>query len=162
MGVCCCGPSRIKIEIVCRGNILRYSKVVMKKLKNLSVKMTASEQREVCLREHIKIKPHKFKKEVVLKDKQKKEIEIEILEVSREKDLLKVIVKVWRDEKEIFVDNPLYYVNPPICVFDGTFEKKIEIETGREKQIANCVENPEEALRQIIVETIRVTSLKEE
>jgi len=136
----------------------------MRKLNKLSLGLNADQQREVCLSELIKVKPQKFKKKIELKGKSLHEIEVEIVSVSREKvngvDLLKVIAKAWKDGIEVFVDNPLYYMNPPIMVPDGTFETKID-EFGKEMQVVNFVENPEEALRQIVLETIRVTSLKE-
>jgi len=131
----------------------------MKKLNKLSLGMKADKQREVCLGELIKVKPHKFKKQIELKGKSLHEIEVEIVEVSGEGDLLKVITRAWKDGVEVFVDNPLYYHNAPICVPDGTFETKVD-EFGKEMQVANFIENPEEALRQIVIETIRVT-LKE-
>lgn len=132
----------------------------MKKLTNLSLGMRADQQREVCLGELIKVRPHKFKKQVEIKGKSLHEIEVEIVEVSQKDDLLKVIARAWKDGIELFVDNPLYYHNAPIMVPDGTFETKIG-EFGKEMQVANFVENPEEALRQIVLETIRVTLLKE-
>ena len=137
--------------------------MIMKTLNKLVLGMKADKQREVCLGELIKIKPHKFKKMVEIKGKSLHEIEVEIVSVSQEivngNDLLKVIAKAWMDGKEVFVDNPLYYMNPPIMVPDGTFETKID-EFGREMQVANFVENPEEALRQIVLETLKVTALK--
>jgi hypothetical protein len=146
----------------------------MKKLNKLSLGMKADKQREVCLGELIKVKPHKFKKQIELKGKTFHKIEVEIVEVSKERNLavapdliyykedylLKVIAKAWKDGVELFVDNPLYYHNAPICVPDGTFETKID-EFGKEMQVANFMEDPEEALKQIVLETIRVTSLKE-
>ena len=136
----------------------------MKTLNKLSLGMRADKQREVCLKELIKVRPQKFKKMVDIKGKSEHEIEVEIVSVSQElvngNDLLKVIARVWKDGIEVFVDNPLYYMNPPIMVPDGTFETKID-EFGKETQVANFVENPEEALRQIVLETIRITSLKE-
>lgn len=142
----------------------------MKTLNKLALGMKADKQREVCLGELVKVKPYKFKKSVKIKGKGLHEIEVEIVEVSTGEgeywfpgprdNLLKVIAKAWKDGIELFVDNPLYYHNAPIMVPDGTFEMKID-EFGKEMQVANFVENPEEALRQIVWETIRVTSLKE-
>lgn len=136
----------------------------MKKLNKLILGMKADKQREVCLKELIKVKPQKFKKVVDIKGKSEHEVEVEIVSVSQElvngNDLLKVIARAWMDGNEVSVDNPLYYMNPPICVPDGTFETRID-EFGKEMQISNFIENPEEALRQIVLETIKVTSLKE-
>src|ERR1035437_9854799 len=39
---------------------------------------------------------------------------IEILENSQEGNRLKIVVKASKSGKEFFVDNPLYYLNPPI------------------------------------------------
>ena len=136
----------------------------MKTLNKLALGMRADKQREVCLGELIKVKPHKFKKQVEIKGKSLHEIEVEIVSVSKElingNDLLKVIAKAWKDGIEVYVDNPLYYHNAPIMVPDGTFEMKID-EFGKEMQVANFVENPEEALRQIVLETLKITALKE-
>ena len=105
--------------------------------------MRSEKQREVCLRELTKIKPHKFSRDGV---------DVEIVEVSQSGNLLRVVAKAWRNGIELPVNNPLLYHNPPMLVPDDTFE------TVDGKQVANFTENPQEALRQIVLETIKVTA----
>jgi hypothetical protein len=84
-----------------------------------------------------------------------------IKELTTEKNMLKVWVEATKDGKPIFVDNPLYYLNPPYKVPDGTFTTaQVRDRSGKttERQVANFKEDPEEALKEIIVQTLEVTT----
>lgn len=120
----------------------------MKKLTKLRG-LPHDKQKDVCLRELTKIKPHKF-----IHDG----FDVEIVEVGHENGLLRVVAKARRNGVELPVNNPLLYKNPPIMVPDGTFETVIDADTGSPRQRANFHENPQEALRQIVTETIKVTT----
>jgi hypothetical protein len=85
-----------------------------------------------------------------------------IKELTTEGDLLKVVVSATKDGKEIYPDNPLYYKNPPFRVPDGTFHTVIvkDKHTGltSERQVQGLKEDPLEALKEIIIETLEVTT----
>lgn len=120
----------------------------MKKLTKLHG-LTHDKQKDICLRELTKIKPHKFSRDG---------LDVEIVEVSTTGNLLRVVAKARRNGIELSVNNPLLYQNPPMLVPDGTFETVTDSETGLQRQQSNFAENPQEALRQIVVETIKVTT----
>lgn len=83
--------------------------------------------------------------------------DIEILgQPIEENGLLKVSVKAYKDGKKLFVDNPLLYKNPPIMVHDGTYYKTTLPTINDEIDAPNFVEDPLQALKEIIVETIRI------
>lgn len=69
-------------------------------------------------------------------------------------NLLEISVIATKDKKKIEIDNPLQFLNPPIMVPDGTYHKEIIFD--RETDIHNFREDPEEALHQIIVQTIKL------
>jgi len=50
--------------------------------------------------------------------------------------------------------NPFTIVNPPLMVPDGTFRKEMVTPT-KEMDVENTKEDPEEALRQILIQTVR-------
>lgn len=120
----------------------------MKKLTKLHG-LTHDKQKDVCLRELTKIKPHKFSRDG---------LDVEIVEVSTTGNLLRVVAKAARNGIELPVNNPLLYQNPPIMVPDGTFETVIDGDTKLPRRQSNFAENPQEALQQIVFETIKVTA----
>ena len=65
---------------------------------------------------------------------------------------LKVIAEATKEGVSIPVDNPLYFINPPTSVPDGTFRK--EMVHGEELDIDNFKEDAQEALKQIVGQTI--------
>lgn len=69
---------------------------------------------------------------------------------------LEVIASAFRNGKPVFVDNPLYYLNPPIKAPNGTWRK--ETIEGIEADLENFDDNPEEALKQIVGQTIALNS----
>lgn len=82
--------------------------------------------------------------------------DIEILDVSSEGDLLRVVVRAWKNGQEVLVDNPLLFKNPPILVPDGTFTEVTD-DHGKQYNRPNFKEDVSEALRQMIAETLRLT-----
>ncbi len=86
------------------------------------------------------------------------DLTITIQEVAVERGLLRVIAKATVDGKGVFVDNPLYYQNPPILVPDGTFTTLAEIINGQEvpRQVANFKEDLPAALKEIVGQTIEL------
>ena len=69
--------------------------------------------------------------------------------------LLGVWVKASKDGRELFVDNPLLYKNPPTRVPNGSFRIGKDFK-NRDINIPNFVENPEKALKEIIIQTVEV------
>lgn len=128
----------------------------MKKLDKLKNAKDAKEKREIALRELVKVKPQKFKQAI----NDARDVDVEIVSVGQEGELLKVIAKCWLDGVGMPVDNPLYYHNAPMMVPDGTFETVVDELTKQPRQIANFHEDAEEALKLIVLETLKVTALK--
>ena len=128
-----------------------YSERMMKKFNKLAHAKTPHEKRQIAHDELAKVKPHKFKRG---------NIDVEIVSVGHEGELLKVIAKAWRGGVEVSVDNPLFYKNAPMLVPDGTFETVTDAITGKPRQEANFHEDANEALRSIVLETLKVTALK--
>lgn len=86
----------------------------------------------------------------------KNDIDVTILDQLREiNGLLYVIVSATKNGKELNVDNPLIFKNPPIMIHDGTFHVKKD-SLGNDVEIMNYEENVEEALKEIITDTIRI------
>ena len=132
----------------------------MKKLDKLKNAKDVKEKRDIALAELIKVKPHKFKRATDIKGRSVHDVDVEIVSVGKEGDLLKVMAKCWLDGVEVPVDNPLYYHNAPIMVPDGTFETVIDSLTGDSRRVANYKEGPAEALQQIVLETLKASTLK--
>lgn len=82
--------------------------------------------------------------------------DIEILEIGTEIGLLKVIVRAKKNGQYVFVDNPFYFVNPPILVPDGT-KKTIVNRVGQVVQVDNFKEDLVEALKEIVAQTLKLT-----
>lgn len=131
----------------------------MKKLNKLAKGKDAREKREIAHAELAKVKSHKFTRATNIKGRSVHDVGVEIVSVGNEGDLFKVVARCWLDGVEMLVDNPLYYRNAPILVPDGTFETVIDPDIGP-RQVANFHEDAPEALRQIVLETIKVTALK--
>jgi len=83
----------------------------------------------------------------------RKGFEIEIISMSEENEMLKIIATAWKNGKRVFVDNPLYYKNPPIQVPVG--KKKIKLE-GKDVEVDEFMVNPDEALKEMVADTIRI------
>ena len=67
---------------------------------------------------------------------------------------VEAIISAKRDGKELRVNNPYLFYNPPLKVPDGT--KKIEIlKDGTEILVDNFEVNPKKALEEIIIQTIK-------
>lgn len=81
-----------------------------------------------------------------------KGVQIQINSISLEGDRLAVDASASKNGARISVDNPLYFVNPPCCVPDGT--TRTEIQDGIEVQLKNHKEDPGEALKEIVGQTI--------
>jgi hypothetical protein len=80
--------------------------------------------------------------------------EVNILSIGYEKDLLRLIVEVKKDGVLFFVDNPLYYHNPPIMIHDGTYHIAKD-HRGQNYEHQNFVEDIEESLKEIIIQTLK-------
>lgn len=81
-------------------------------------------------------------------------VEIEIFVLKQEDGLLKVDARAVKDGEVLKVDNPLYFKNPPLKVPTGKFHK--ELIDGEEVDVMNYREAPEEALKQIIWQVIKL------
>jgi hypothetical protein len=127
----------------------------MKHLILLAGATTTAERCAIAHLELSKVTPHRFIKQYKLKN-----IDVELVSVGCEESLLKVVVRAWCNGVEVAVDNPLYYHNAPMMVSDGTFETVLDEETKLSRLEPNFVENPEEALRIAVFETLKVTALK--
>jgi len=73
-----------------------------------------------------------------------------------ENGLLKVTVRAFFDNKEIILNTPFLYKNPPIMVADGTFRNKTF--NGSRVTLPNFKENTTESLKEIIVQTVERAS----
>lgn len=83
---------------------------------------------------------------------------INILNVEKDNNRLKVECEVTQDGKitPYVGADCLYFVNPPIKVPDGTYRKEVDPETKEEHDLENTIENPAEALKQIVADTLRI------
>lgn len=117
-------------------------------VKDLIKDKPANERNDIKIKELIKSQVKNFSK---------KGFDIEILELGQETNRLKVIVKAKKDGVELFVDNPLYFLNPPIMVPDGTKRTEID-EHGNLIELDNFKEDLDEALQEMIAECLRVTA----
>ena len=115
--------------------------------KELLKDKTAKEREKIKVEALSKVKIQKFTKYG---------FDIELLEVGIEGELLKVIARATKNGQEVFASNPLYYKNPPILVPDGT-KKPFTNELGITYMIDNFKEDLEEALREIVGQTINLS-----
>ena len=67
---------------------------------------------------------------------------------------VEVIISAKRDGKELRVNNPYLFYNPPIKVADGTKRTEI-LEDGTEILVDNFEVNPKKALEEIIIQTLK-------
>jgi hypothetical protein len=102
-------------------------------IKELLEGKTQPEKEDIKIKKFCKSKLKKFKID---------DFDIDIIDVSQEDDLLKVVVSAQKNKNDIIIDNPLYFKNPPILVRDKN-EKLIE--------------DTDQALKDIIFEAIKVT-----
>lgn len=82
--------------------------------------------------------------------------DVEILEQPKEKNgYLFISVKAKKSNVDMVINNPLIFKNPPIMVPDGTVHQEFRASIGAMIDVDNYVEDPVEALKQIIVDTLR-------
>lgn len=84
--------------------------------------------------------------------------DIEPSNLREENGLLVVDLRVFKNGVELSLSNPFQFKNPPIMVHDGTYHKGIDSITGLEEDRPNFVENPEQALKEIIVNAVRAAT----
>ena len=84
---------------------------------------------------------------------QREGIQIKITSKEVDGDVLKVMCTAKKDGAEIPLDLPFFFHNPPCCVPNGTHRK--EVLDGEEVIIPNHEENPTEALKQIVFESVK-------
>lgn len=84
---------------------------------------------------------------------QREGIQIKITSKEVDGDMLKVLCTAKKDGVEIPLDLPFFFHNPPCCVPNGTYRK--EVLDGEEVTIPNHEENPMEALKQIVFESVK-------
>ncbi len=84
-------------------------------------------------------------------------VEVKILEAPQEVNgCLSVSVSAKRGGVDLKVDNPIYFQNPPIMVHNGTFYQEYDPIAGGVVDKKNFVEDPEQALKEIIVQTLEL------
>lgn len=65
---------------------------------------------------------------------------------------LRVIANATKNGQHIPIENPMYFINPPCCVPDGT--TRIEVIDDEEVELSNYEYNPQAALKEIVGQTI--------
>jgi hypothetical protein len=80
---------------------------------------------------------------------------ITISSLSLEGLMLKVIASAIQGGNPVSVNNPLYFLNPPILVPDGT-TRLVTDRYGITERLPNFKEDLDEAIRQMVAEVIRV------
>jgi len=63
-------------------------------------------------------------------------------------------VRAFIGRRELPVDNPYIFVNPPTMVPDGTWRKE-PAERGEERDVQNFRESPDEALKAVLMDAVR-------
>ena len=86
-------------------------------------------------------------------------IDVRIINLTRVGERLKVDLTAEKDGKKLKLDTPYWYVNPPVKVPTGKFHK--ELIDDEEVDVANFEVNLEEALKEIIVQTIELQTSNE-
>lgn len=76
-----------------------------------------------------------------------------IHDLAVEGEALKVVVSAVRGGKSLKVDNPIYFINPPVKVPNGT-TTETELPDGRLIQVPNHSEDAAAALREIIAQVV--------
>lgn len=82
------------------------------------------------------------------------DLAVEILKSEANGRDLVLELKVMRGKKEVPVDNPFIFRNPPIMVPDGTYRE--EVEDGETVRKANFKEDAQAAIKSIIADTLRI------
>ena len=123
--------------------------------KELLQNKSTNEKHRLKTDEHCTTKPFTFTK---------KGFQIKVKEISKEASgteigLLKIVVEVKKDGVPVFVDNPLYYKNPPITVPDGT---KSLVPASQELgggmiEVDNYKVDVKEAMKNMIFDTVLLT-----
>jgi hypothetical protein len=94
----------------------------------------------------------KKKAEIVIANKEDsfsyKGIDIALSDVSLVGNKLTLTATATKDGKDLFIDNPLIFINPPLKVPDGT----VHVVDGRE--VDNFVYDPKTALKEIVYQVI--------
>lgn len=67
---------------------------------------------------------------------------------------LVVNIQAVKNGKNLFVDNPLIFINPPIKVPDGTYHIEQNLE-GNDIEVDNFKEDPAEALKEVIYQVVK-------
>ena len=81
--------------------------------------------------------------------------DVEVTGISLDGDMLSLNIKAKKDGKDIVLDNPFKYLNPPIMVHDGTFTKR-KNSKGEDIDFPNYREDAKEALKQIVLQSIKL------
>ena len=81
-------------------------------------------------------------------------ITIKVKSLSQTGELLKVMVEASLDGYPLAVDNPYFYKNPPIKVPTGKYHRELIDE--KEKDVMNYRVDAVEALKQILIESIKL------
>ena len=114
----------------------------------------------------IKDKPAKERAEIKAKELAKTDLQdgsfslngydVQVIEQGTKGSLLWVKLTASKDGQPVNVGDGIFeYRNPPIMVHDGSYHKQLN-RFGIEDDVPNYVEDPQMALKSIIVETIRV------
>lgn len=84
--------------------------------------------------------------------------DITVTEIHDGGDCLSVTVLATKDGKNVELNNPFIFKNPPILVPDGTFREVIG-EDGSVQKISNFKEDLDQSLVTMITEALRITWL---
>lgn len=68
--------------------------------------------------------------------------------------MVRVDVSAIRNGQPLYVDNPLYFLNPPIMIWDGTYYQEYNQEFDITLDKMNFVEDLAGSLKELIVQTI--------
>ena len=90
---------------------------------------------------------------IKLKRFQRNGVVIKVKELSAENGRLRIVVGARKDGDKIEVDNPLYYVNPPLKVATGK-KRKVKDRFDNEIEVNEFREDHKEALKEIIYQTV--------
>lgn len=71
-----------------------------------------------------------------------------------EKNSIKIYIRAQKAGKELNLDNPFYFFNPPILVPSGQTQTIFDHPTNRFMEIPIYEENPQEALKENIIQTL--------
>lgn len=128
----------------------------MLEIERLLKNKTSTEKHLLKTDEHCAIKPFNFEKD---------DFEIDVISIEKETKgkeagLLKVVVDVKKGGENVFIDNPLYFQNPPIMVPDGTTRTVVQVGgefDGKKSEVPNYKVDVKQALMDIVFNAVRVT-----